>query len=105
MRLPHWADHQGTLALELSAAAWEVVSQSALESRWLSEGMQRAFAPGGPHEGAPFVALSENAIGKMRQGWENATKAYNVLAPLAEIEPVSGLLHEERASVGRAAAG
>jgi hypothetical protein len=99
LRLPHWAEQQGILALELSADDWEVVSQSALESRWLSESMDRAFAPGGPHEGAPFVALSENAIGRMRLGWENATKAYNVLAPLAENEPVSGLLHEELAPV------
>jgi hypothetical protein len=95
LRLPHWAEQQGSLALKMSAANWEVVSQSALESRWLSESMERAFAPGGPHEGAPFVALSENAIGKMRLSWENATKAYNALAALAETEPVAGLLHEE----------
>jgi hypothetical protein len=95
LRLSHWADYEGPLAPELTAADWEVVSQSALELRGLSEGMERALGSGGPHEDKPFVGLSKNSIGKLRLMWENATKAYNVLAPLAENEPVSGLLHEE----------
>lgn len=60
--------------LELNAADWKVVSQSALQLRWLSDGMVRAFAPGGPQGGQPFVALSQNSISKMRLSWENATR-------------------------------
>jgi hypothetical protein len=100
LRLPHWTEQQGTLALELSADDWEAVSQSALELRWVTEAMDRAFGPGGPHEGERVAPLGEDSITSLRKGWDNATKAYNVLAPLAETKPEAGLLHEKLKPVG-----
>jgi hypothetical protein len=77
-----------------------VVSLSALELRWVRDVMGRALGPRGPHEGERALPLTEKDITSLRRGWENATKAYNALAPLAETERESGLLHEELAPVG-----
>jgi hypothetical protein len=98
--LPRWAEQQGVLARELTPEDWDVVSQSALELRWFDDGMKRAVAPGGPHEGERVWPLGDEGIKSMRKGWENATKAYNALAPLAEIDPEPGLLHEQLPAVG-----
>ena len=72
LRLPNRIEHQGILALRLTADDWETLLYSALELRWFSDGMQRAFAPGGKYEGklnsphesgllryGPFAATSE----------------------------------------------
>lgn len=101
LRLKHWTEQQGRLALELKAPAWEVVQQSAEELRWVTEGMERALAPAGPWQGHQFIPVSsKKEIASFRKGWENATKAYNALTQLAETERVSGLLHDDLEPVG-----
>jgi hypothetical protein len=102
LRLAHWTESQGALALELSAAEWEVVQQSALELRWVTEKMELALGPGGPFEGQRTIPLDDQeTMDSMRKGWDNATKAYNALAPLAGTEPVTGLLHKDLEPVGK----
>ena len=93
--VPHWGDAETLLARALSAEDWEVVSQSALELNRYEETMRQTVGPDGPHPGARQVQFdSPSAQRGLRAIWENATEAYNVLAPLAHNEPVEGLLHE-----------
>jgi len=94
LTLANWDARQGVLALHLDSKTWEVVSQSALELTGLTAGMRKALLPGGPHAGKPTLQLSDNQRTAMRKLWENASDAYNVLAPLAGNKPVQGLLHE-----------
>ena len=94
LTLPSWERHAAVLALHLAPDDWEAVSQSALEFAGFTNGMQRAVAPGGPHEGAHILRLTEKDLRAIRRMWTNATTAYNALAPLAGIPRESGLLHE-----------
>jgi hypothetical protein len=100
LRLPHWKDHGWIVARELSAEDWETVSQSALELEWVTAGMEKSFAPGGPHEGERVALISPDGVRSFRRAWENATKAYNALASLADIPRERRLLHEAVPPVG-----
>jgi hypothetical protein len=104
LRLAHWTESQGALALELDSADWEAVQQSALECRWITEKMEIAFAPGGPLEGQNATPLDEEFMASVKKGWMNATNAYNALAQLAKSERVRGLLHEDLKPVSKGAA-
>jgi hypothetical protein len=95
LTLRNWAERQGVLALELDPDAWQAVSQSAIELAHLTDGFHQALAPGGPKEGARRVPLSDKQRELMRVGWNNATVAYNALAPLARLVAVDGLLHAD----------
>jgi hypothetical protein len=86
--VPQWGDAETLLARALSAEDWEVVSQSALELNRYEETMRQTVGPDGPHPGARQVQFdSPSAQRGLRAIWENATEAYNVLAPLAHNEP------------------
>jgi len=100
LRLPHWTEHGSIVARELSAADWETVSQSALELDWVTTGMEKSFAPGGPHEGERVAPIGPDGLVGFRRAWDNATKAYNALTALAEIPRETGLLHEKLPPVG-----
>ncbi|MCW2984747.1 MAG: hypothetical protein JWR63_2317 [Conexibacter sp.] len=100
LRLPHWKDHGWIVARELSSEHWEIVSQSALELDWVTRGMEKAFAPGGPHEGDLVASLSPDAVASFRRAWDNATKAYNALATIAGIPQENRLLHDTLPPVG-----
>jgi hypothetical protein len=95
LRWPSWQAHAHVVALHLAVKAWEDVSQSAMEWWWTTDGMERSVAPGGPHEGQTIIPLSPTQQASFRTMWENATTAYNVLAPLAGTQPVTGLLNED----------
>jgi hypothetical protein len=100
LRLPHWKEHGWIVARELSAEQWETVSQSALELEWVTTGMDKSFAPGGPHEGERVAPIGPDGVESFRRAWKNATKAYNALTSLAKIPRESGLLHESLPPVG-----
>jgi hypothetical protein len=100
LRLAHWKDHGWVVARELSRENWETVSQSALELEWVTKGMEKSFAPGGPHEGKRVAPIGPDAVQGFRRAWENATKAYNALASIAEIPIEDRLLHESLPPVG-----
>lgn len=100
LRLPHWTDHGRIVARELSTEDWDTVSQSALELEWVTAGMEKSFAPGGPHEGARVAPIAPDQVESFQRAWQNATKAYNALASIAEIQPEPGLLHESLPPVG-----
>src|SRR4051794_17904035 len=94
LRLPAWDRHAAVVALHLDAIDWEMVSQSAMELAGLTDGMERALGPGGPHEGKRVIGLSPKQQSSYRKLWENATLAYNALAPLAGTAREPKLLHE-----------
>jgi hypothetical protein len=94
LRLQHWKEHGWIVARELSAASWETVSQSALELEWVTMGMEKSFAAGGPDEGKRVAPIGPDGVESFRRAWDNATKAYNALASLAEIPRENRLLHE-----------
>jgi hypothetical protein len=100
LRLPHWKEHGSIVARELSREDWETVSQSALELEWVTKGMEKSFAPGGPHEGKRVAPIASESLPRFRLSWENATKAYNAVASLAEIPLEKKLLHEGLPPVG-----
>jgi hypothetical protein len=100
LRLPHWTEHGSTVARELSAEDWDTVSQSALELDWVTTGMDKSFAPGGPHEGERVAPIGPRGLEGFQRAWDNATNAYNALTSLAEIPRESELLHKNLPPVG-----
>ena len=68
-------------------------------SEWVTVGMEKGFAPGGPHEGERVAPIGPDGVESFRRAWSNATKAYNALTSLAEI-PREDRLHESSPPVG-----
>ena len=99
LRLPNWRERQGVLALHLTSAQWEAVSQAALDLEELSEGFRRILGPD-PSRGTVFPLDTPARLKDMRTTWEHVSDGHRELAELAETEPEQGLLHEGAPSPG-----
>ncbi|MEA2495752.1 MAG: hypothetical protein QOJ29_3663 [Thermoleophilaceae bacterium] len=91
--LPHWKQEQRLLAKALDQLGWDAVSQSAWELDAFDDGMRLALAPGGPHAGARTISLSVQQTASIEILWDNATAAWNALAPLAGVALQDQRLH------------
>jgi hypothetical protein len=100
--LPHWDAEQRTLAKRLDRDDWQAVSLAALELPALEAGWRLVSESAGPAEGVRRIPI--NPPGKtglkdikLVNMWDNATAAWNALAPLAGEKPVTGRLFEDHA--------
>src|ERR1035438_6344556 len=100
--LPHWDAEQRTLAKRLDRDDWQAVSLAALELPALEAGWRLVSESAGPAEGVRRIPI--NPPGKtgledikLLDMWDNATAAWNALAPFAGEKPATGRLFEDQA--------
>lgn len=90
--MPGWETHGSALAAELTTKEFEAVSQSVGELGKFGVAIQQAPRP----PGQPYWVV-ERTTASLRGMREDATKAYNALARLAEQEKVEGrVLHDDQ---------
>ncbi len=95
--LRHWDAEQRTLAKRLNSDDWQAVSLAALELPALDAGWRLVSESAGPAKAVRTIPIDPARKPRLEQMWDNATAAWNALAPLAGEKPATGRLFEDQA--------
>jgi hypothetical protein len=95
--LRNWDAEQRTLAKRLNRDDWQAVSLAALELPALDAGWRLVSGSAGPAKAVRTIPIDPARKPSLEQMWNNATAAWNALAPLADEKPATGRLFEDQA--------
>jgi hypothetical protein len=95
--LRHWDAEQRMLAKSLNRDDWQAVSLAALELPALDAGWRLVSESAVPAKAVRRIPIDPARKPRLEQMWDNATAAWNALAPLAGEKPATGRLFEDPA--------